>query len=420
MLKSIKYMSPIFSAYKKLLSCGVSIAFSLPVLGQTYVIPQDVGEFSVLGSLRGDQVLPALSLGATNNFVVWEDNAIDGNGAGIGMALLNKSSFRAGKPVAADKTVLLDQIKPAVAQLRKGEAAFVWESSVAGTPDIYLRLWRNGAFYTSDIRVNSYNKDQQVDPVITPVADGGAIIAWSSYGQDGDMWGVFARKVTATGAAPKKEFQVAQTFAYNQRNPAIATLANGNFVVVWVSENQRRFGSVDVYARIFNTNCAPYSDEIEVNSGTNICSSPAVAGLATGGFAVVWGEKDGRVPTNGWDIAGRQFLANGTATTSAATVNTYLYGEQFDPKIAAGPTGCLVVWTSLGQDGSREGVYGRYLPNGSGPAGDEFKVNTTVANQQIQPTVAWNGVDRFLVVWSGMASGGFDLFGQTYILNPNP
>ena len=38
--------------------------------------------------------------------------------------------------------------------------------------------------------------------------------------------------------------------------------------------------------------------------------------------------------------------------------------------------------------------------------------------------VAWNGVDRFLVVWTSLAgpgangSSGFDLFGQMYSLRP--
>jgi hypothetical protein len=117
---------------------------------------------------------------------------------------------------------------------------------------------------------------------------------------------------------------------------------------------------------------------------------------------------------------GAQFSAKGTATTTPAKINTFLYGEQYAPKIAAGPSGCLVVWTSLGQDGSREGVFGRFLPNGSGPAGSEFRVNTTVASQQIQPAVAWNGTDRFLVTWSSVVMGGFNLFGQMYFLNPNP
>src|SRR5581483_8849268 len=102
-------------------------------------------------------------------------------------------------------------------------------------------------------------------------------------------------------------------------------------------------------------------------------------------------------------------------------VNVNLYGDQYQPKIATGPTGCLVVWTSMAQDGSGQGVFGRFLPGGTQAAGNEFRVNTTTVSDQYQPTVAWNGSDRFLVIWTSFAgTSGFDLYGQSFVLNPNP
>ncbi len=90
------------------------------------------------------------------------------------------------------------------------------------------------------------------------------------------------------------------------------------------------------------------------------------------------------------------------------------------PRIAAGPSGSLVVWTSMNQDGDREGVFGRFLAGGSQISGSEFQVNTTWISQQLHPDVAWNGVDQFLVVWSSfqVAGAGFDLYGQAYVLSP--
>jgi hypothetical protein len=50
-------------------------------------------------------------------------------------------------------------------------------------------------------------------------------------------------------------------------------------------------------------------------------------------------------------------------------------------------------------------------------SGDEFQVNTTWVSQQLEPDVAWNGEDRFLVVWTSfVGASGFDLFGQMYVL----
>ncbi len=314
---------------------------------------------------------------------------------------------------------------------------FVWQSSVSGVPCIYARFARNAAkdatgygtnFYTGDIRVNTYVADQQVDPAVAALPDGSAIVTWASYGEDGSMWGVYARRMGQNGAAiavekgqGTKQFQVNQYTAYNQRNPAVATLANGNFVVAWVSEQERFANSVDIYARIFGPTGVPVTDEIPVNTESNICGTPAVAPMNDGGFTVVWAQQDALVATNGWDIWGRAFSASGSPEGTDFGINTYLYGDQYGPKIAAGPAGSLVVWTSLGEDGSREGVYGRFLAGGNQVSGPEIQVNTTTISQQMQPAVAWDRVGHFLVVWTSfVGTTGFDLYGQAYVLSSSP
>jgi hypothetical protein len=97
-------------------------------------------------------------------------------------------------------------------------------------------------------------------------------------------------------------------------------------------------------------------------------------------------------------------------------VNTRLLGDQFAPKISAVGTDYLVVWTSLAQDGSRDGVFGQFLDGTGASVGSEFLVNTTTLSQQIQPAVASDGSSRFLVAWTSYGGGAnsFDLFSQRY------
>ena len=74
------------------------------------------------------------------------------------------------------------------------------------------------------------------------------------------------------------------------------------------------------------------------------------------------------------------------------------------------------MWTSLAQDGSREGVFRRFL-NGNGTlTSGEFRVNTTTAGQQMQPAVASDGANQFLVTWTSYTGSpyNFDLFAQRY------
>ena len=383
-------------------------------------------EFSILGAPSGDQVLPSLALTPAGGVVAFYNQ-----GLGIDYAFLG-GGYTGRSWSLVHKTAIGQQVKPVVKSLSGGNTSgntiFVWQSSTMGKPYIFARLAKGTSFFTSDIRVNSYLKDQLAEPAASALPDGGAMVAWASLGKDGSLWGVYGRKVTASGAvAGAQEFLVNQYTIGNQRTPAVCTLAQGKVVFAWVSEGERFTGSRDIYARVFTAAGVPVTGEFLVSSTANIlantCADPALAALSDGGFTVAWSQKD-TVLSNSWDVWGRAFSANGAAVAPAFRINSFLYGDQYQPKLASGPSGCLAVWTSLGQDGDREGIFGRFLAGGTQVSGDEFQVNTTWVSQQLDPDVAWNGVDRFLVVWTSLAgpgangSSGFDLFGQMYSLRP--
>jgi hypothetical protein len=103
---------------------------------------------------------------------------------------------------------------------------------------------------------------------------------------------------------------------------------------------------------------------------------------------------------------------------NVAVVNTQLYGDQYSPRICRAGSTYLANWTSLGQDGSREGVYGRYLNDDGSVSGAEFRVNSTTAGAQKQQALGSDGAGRFMAAWTsfgGSAVSGFDLFAQKYI-----
>ena len=392
------------------------------------LVPQG-SEFPIVASAPGDQVWPSISLSPTGGYITWQDSYIDKKGGGLGNAVLD-TTFSASRKTRVNNTIAGNHLRPKVQALGNDNAVIVWEGSVtaAGVPAIYARFAKNSNptkdpglgtnYFTGDIRVDTHLAGQKVDPAVAALPDGSAIIVWSSYGQDGDMYGVFARKLLPTGVGKGPEFQVNQYTDKNQRNPTVAALANGNYVVGWISEGERSASSAGVYARVYTDAGVPLTDEIAINSGSSVCSSPSVAPLSDGGFTMVWAQKDAVNPDNSWDIWGRAFSASGNPLASDFGINGYLYGDQYQPKIAAGPAGSLVVWTSLNEDGSREGVFGRFLAGGTQLSGAEFGVNTTKIGQQMHPSVAWDGVGKFLVVWTSFTGQqGFDLFGQSYTVN---
>jgi hypothetical protein len=131
---------------------------------------------------------------------------------------------------------------------------------------------------------------------------------------------------------------------------------------------------------------------------------------------VVWSEKDRAGGTNGVDIWGRAFSSAGVGNT-ARCINTTRFGDQYLPSVSWDGSDYLVAWTSLGQDGSREGVYGQFLHGDGSPDQGEFRVNTTWISEQKHPAIASDGQGRFLAVWTSFvgATYGFDLYAQRYV-----
>lgn len=430
-------MTPLLCAARRLAVCGWLVAIPLVVRGQNAFSPGG-DDYVIAGGLAGDQTAPQAALNATGGYLVWQDNAVNTNGLRIRAQRLNSGLTQAQTPflVSANASAAGagDQEKPQVALLDDGGAVFVWQGGKYGFQKIYARF-RNaaGAFITGDLLVNTYTNSFQIQPAVARLTDGSVVIVWSSDGADGSMQGIFGQRYSATGVKLGGEFQINQWVSKNQRTPAVAALANTNFVVVWVSELQRGSSTVDVYARLFNSGGAAVGNEFAVNpSLTNLCANPVVAGSSAGGFAVAWSQRDGLVravenqadgfpaaqrSVDSWDVYGRLFNANGSAASGVVRLNTQTYGDQYAPKLSAFGRDYLAVWTSLGQDSSREGVFGQFLTSKGDLEGVEFRINTTTVSRQIHPTIASDGRNRFLVVWSSFVAGtSFDLFARSYDL----
>jgi hypothetical protein len=50
-----------------------------------------------------------------------------------------------------------------------------------------------------EFRVNTYTTSNQFEPTVTALADGGFVVAWTSFGQDGFSYGIYAQRYNAQG-----------------------------------------------------------------------------------------------------------------------------------------------------------------------------------------------------------------------------
>ncbi len=379
----------------------------------------DGAEFGIAGALPGQQVMPNLSIRPSGGYLVWHDDVTDGDGWGISARRVDSSLSGSFNVFRVNENGTDDQELPSVSMLSGGGALFVWKGGVQGFQHIYGRvISADGTWQTGDFMVNSATNVYQLESSVVALTNGNAVVVWSSFNQaaSGSMRDVYVQVVTPTGGKFGPERLANQATAFNQRTPAIAPLSDGRFVLVWVSEQQRYENSVDVYGRIFTSSGTPSGNEFLINTGTNVCSNPTVAASPDGGFAVAWTEHDAKNWSHRWDVFARPFTANALGGVTRR-VNSHVVEDQIGPKISAVGNHYFVVWMSMGQDGSREGVYGQFLQGDGSPSGSELRVNSTTVSQQMNPAVASDGVGRFLTVWGGFVGGtaGFDLFSQRYI-----
>lgn len=367
---------------------------------------------------------PTVSITTNGGYVVWEDNWIDGKGLGIGAMHLNNDLTGSGTPFRVDSVNAGDQESAHVSALNNGGAVFAWQGGSQGRQHIFARfLSASNSWATGDVMVNSATNKFQNSPVVVTLLNGNVAMAYVSVNQAGDrsMADVYLQMFSPSGGKLGGEILVNQFIVNNQRTPAIVALADGKAAVAWISEQERwtdasnGVPSVDVYARVFDSSGNPVGSEFLVNSASTLCAAPDLVGSPDGGFMATWMERDLAVKNNGWDISARRFTSAGVGGNESR-VNTQLYGDQYAPKLRRAGSTYLDVWTSIGQDGSREGVFASYLNDDGSTSGSEFQVNSTTFGSQMHQTIGADGAGRLLTVWTSFdADGtGYNLYGQIY------
>jgi hypothetical protein len=301
-----------------------------------------------------------------------------------------------------------------------GNSVAVWSSygqDGSGWGVYGQRFTPGGMPLGSEFRVNTTTAGDQNAPSVAVAADGSFMVVWTSSGQDGDGLGVYGRRYDANGNPLGGEFLVNTTTAGDQTHASVAVDAHDNFVVIWQGQSPQWWNGWDIYGQRFDASGARVGGEFQVNSFTSYDQkNPQVAMDATGDFVVVWQSawEDG----SGWGIYGQRYNSSGNRVGGEFRVNTTTAGDQVDPSVAMSATGgqFVVTWSSYGQDGSGWGVYGqRFFATGA-RSGQEFQVNVTTAGDQKSSSVTMDSQGNFLVSWQsyGQDGSGWGVYGRQY------
>src|SRR5687768_3052215 len=281
------------------------------------------GEFRVNATTANDQDAPSVAMGYNGNFVVaWNSFGQDGSGWGVYAQRYSAAGAVQGGEFRANTFTADTQQDPSVALDADGDFVIAWTSGTlasgqdGSTYGVYAKRFNAaGVVQGSEFRVNSFTTDFQTDPSVAIDRDGDFVIAWNSFGQDGNAYGVYAQRYNAAGTPQGAEFRANTFTAGNQSDPRVDMNAVGDFVIVWGSDNQDGSGR-GVFGQFYNASGSTSGGEFRVNTvSANNQTRPAIALDANGNFVVAYQDGSTTPNVSGQDGSGYGVYARRYTTT---------------------------------------------------------------------------------------------------------
>lgn len=286
---------------------------------------------------------------------------------------------------------------------------------------------RIGKLY-DPFQINTHTSSIQYSPDITKLLNDNFVVVWQDWIRhiDGSVsTGINGQLFDINRNMIGPEFPVAIDYALS---PAVTTLSNSNFVVLWTSPNDNtvndNMNCNIIYGQIYNNTAVKINSKFKVINSclNNVFYDRQVSTIALDNkFIVTWADADS-LDGSGWGVYSKIFNNDGTTFGSQFRVNTYTTGDQLAPSIAAlSNNNFIVVWQSLQQDGSGYGIYGQLFDNTGAKVNTEFRVNTYITNDQSSPIVAALPNDKFVITWTSKGQNGINkqVYGKIYTNSGN-
>ena len=343
--------------------------------------------------------------------VAWQTQNADGDSLGVQARQFDTFGAPLGDEFQVNTYTTAAQYSPRVATDASGNFVVVWSSYVQTGEDaggiFGQRFDSTGAPVGGEFHVNSYTTGAQYQPAVAMNAGGRFVVVWTSAGQDGDGYGVFAQRYDPDGSALGGEFQVNTTTTGNQYAPSVAMDTTGTFFVVW-SGGSAGSSSYDVFGRRYGPAGNALGSEFQVNAQTGVDARlPSVATDNDGDAVVVWQQPD----ADGTGVYGQRFDESGQPEALPFRANTHTAGGQSRPWAAFDATHeFVVVWDGEGQDDPGDatslGVFAQRFGDPNVPVGGEFAVNVYTTGNQSHPAVSMNASGNFAIAWESDGQDG--------------
>ena len=195
---------------------------------------------------------------------------------------------------------------------------------------------------------------------VAALKDGGFVITFEPNNAAGDDGDVDFARFDANGVL-KNGYAVDDLPQNNTTTPSVAALANGGFAIVWSEHDGQKWNT---YVSRYSDGNSSLTGKILVDdTGGGTGHNPQVIGLKDGGFAVAYLNHGGGA---NFDLNMRIYNENGTPRTAAFTVNHVTDGIQTVPSLALLDNGFIAVtWETSAQGSANDDVAARiYSANG--------------------------------------------------------
>jgi len=339
-----------------------------------------------ISAATSDQVFPSVAFDGTNYLVVWTDYRSNtygqtyGSRVSVGGVVLDTAGI-------AISTAANEQSNPSIA-FDGANYFVVWETMlVTGLRDVCgARVSVEGVVLDTAGIAISTARNQQRNPDVK--FDGSNyLVVWSdnrNTSPNGDCQ-IYGARVSVAGVVLDTAGISIST--EHGSMPCIA-FDGTNYLVVWGC-------LTGIYGARVNVGGVVADANIGISKAANSQSNPSIAFDGTN-YLVVW--DDDRNPSlhGGSDIYGARVTADGVVLDTAGIPISAATSDQVLPSVAFDGTNYLVIWTdyrSFSPDiyGARVSVGGVVLD----PAGIAI---STAANSQYYPAVGFDGTN-YLVVW---------------------
>ncbi|MEW6534352.1 MAG: choice-of-anchor R domain-containing protein [Candidatus Auribacterota bacterium] len=411
-------------------------------------------EFKVNSSTSASQRDMQAASDGSNYFIVWEDNAGDGDSRAIKGRLFTETGTPLTDEFRVNSFTQGDQFDPAVA-CSGTYYLVVWASTfnLDTGSNIHGQFYDlTGQKFGSEFIVNSLKSGTHVLPDIT--SDGSEfVVAWQGKNLISNAYDIFYTHIrlrpNAYGTNPANEdsdgdeLSDADEIQVYFTNPLRVDSDSDGIDDHWelnygldpltysANDDLDNDGYNNYEEYLFLTNpinndsdndgLTDQQEAKEVRINVYTTSSQLYPSVASDGsnYFITWTST--AQDTNSEGVYARLMDNDGDTIRTEFQINTYTTGVQVFSEAASSGSSYMAVWQSTGQDGDEDGVFGQMFDLSGNPINTEFAVNTYTNGSQNYPALASNGTNYF-VVWASSPQDGSNagVAGRFFALDGTP